>query len=97
VATLGQLDSEFDRLRQDIAIAFAPEVIDALKAFGNWIKDHHGDIIGFFKEAGDSIKISQIQLAARQHVFVFRWIDKPIGYGCACSCSSQPAQSNVLR
>jgi hypothetical protein len=44
-----------------------PEVIDALKAFGNWIKDHHGDIIGFFKEAGDSLKISQIQLAARQH------------------------------
>lgn len=56
VVTLGQLDSEFDRLRQDLAIAFAPEVIDALKAFGNWIKDHHGDIIGFFKEAGDSIK-----------------------------------------
>ncbi|MCD0236491.1 lytic transglycosylase domain-containing protein [Enterobacter kobei] len=56
VATLGQLDSEFDRLRQDLAIAFAPEVIDALKAFGNWIKDHHGDIIGFFREAGDSIK-----------------------------------------
>lgn len=56
VATLGQLDSEFDRLRQDLAIAFAPEVMDALKAFGNWIKDHHGDIIGFFKEAGDSIK-----------------------------------------
>ncbi|MCK6993125.1 lytic transglycosylase domain-containing protein [Enterobacter asburiae] len=56
VVTLGQLDSEFDRLRQDLAIAFAPEVIDALKAFGNWIKDHHGDIIGFFKEAGESIK-----------------------------------------
>lgn len=56
VVTLGQLDSEFDRLRQDLAIAFAPEVMDALKAFGNWIKDHHGDIIGFFKEAGDSIK-----------------------------------------
>ncbi|WP_368742999.1 lytic transglycosylase domain-containing protein [Enterobacter asburiae] len=56
VATLGQLDSEFDRLRQDLAIAFAPEVIDALKAFGNWIKDHHGDIIGFFRDAGDKIK-----------------------------------------
>jgi hypothetical protein len=70
VATLGQLDSEFDRLRQDIAIAFAPEVIDALKAFGNWIKDHHGDIIGFFKEAEIQLKISQIQLAARQHCFL---------------------------
>lgn len=56
VATLGQLDSEFDRIRQDIAIAFAPEVMDALKAFGGWIKDHHGDIIGFFRDAGDKIK-----------------------------------------
>ncbi|WP_234005922.1 lytic transglycosylase domain-containing protein [Cronobacter malonaticus] len=56
VATLGQLDSEFDRIRQDIAIAFAPEVMDGLKAFGGWIKDHHGDIIGFFRDAGDKIK-----------------------------------------
>ncbi len=56
VATLGQLDSEFDRLRTDLATAFAPEVINAMKAFGDWIKDHHGDIIGFFKEAGESIK-----------------------------------------
>lgn len=56
VATLGQLDSEFDRLRQDLAIAFAPEVMNAMKAFGDWIKEHHGDIIGFFRDAGDSIK-----------------------------------------
>lgn len=56
VATLGQLDAEFDRLRQDIAIAFAPDVIVAMKEFGAWIRDHHGDIIGFFREAGDSIK-----------------------------------------
>ncbi|EOD3494356.1 lytic transglycosylase domain-containing protein [Cronobacter malonaticus] len=56
VATLGQLDSEFDRLRTDLATAFAPEVINAMKAFGDWIRDHHGDIIGFFKEAGESIK-----------------------------------------
>ncbi|WP_251363019.1 lytic transglycosylase domain-containing protein [Escherichia coli] len=56
VATLGQLDSEFDRLRKDLAIAFAPEVMDGLKAFGQWIKDHHGDIIGFFRDAGDKIK-----------------------------------------
>ena len=56
VATLGQLDSQFDRIRQDLAIAFAPEVISAMKAFGDWMKEHHGDIIGFFKDAGDSIK-----------------------------------------
>lgn len=56
VATLGRLDSEFDRLRIDLATAFAPEVISAMKAFGDWIKEHHGDIIGFFRDAGDSIK-----------------------------------------
>lgn len=56
VATLGQLDSEFERLRTDLAIAFAPEVINAMKAFGDWIKDNHGDIIGFFRDAGDKIK-----------------------------------------
>jgi len=56
LVTLGQLDSEFARIRSDLAIAFAPEVISALKQFGDWIKDHHGDIIGFFRDAGESIK-----------------------------------------
>ncbi|MFZ4835759.1 lytic transglycosylase domain-containing protein [Rouxiella sp. Mn2063] len=56
VATLGQLDSEFSRLRQDLAVAFAPEVIDAMKAFGAWMKDHQGDIVGFFRNAGDKVK-----------------------------------------
>lgn len=56
LVTLGQLDSQFDRIRQDIAIAFAPEVMSALKQFGDWIKDHHGDIIGFFRDAGESVK-----------------------------------------
>lgn len=56
VATLGQLDSEFTRIKTDLAIAFAPEVLSAMKEFGNWIRDHHGDIIGFFRDAGDSIK-----------------------------------------
>lgn len=56
LVTLGQLDSQFDRLRQDLAIAFAPEVISAMKSFGDWIKDHQGDIIGFFRDAGESVK-----------------------------------------
>ncbi|WP_432323469.1 lytic transglycosylase domain-containing protein [Yersinia enterocolitica] len=56
LVTIGQLDAEFARLRSDIAIAFAPDVIVAMKEFGAWIRDHHGDIIGFFREAGDSIK-----------------------------------------
>lgn len=56
VATLASLDAEFDRLKQDIAMAFAPEVMDAIKSFGNWMREHHGDIIGFFRDAGDKIK-----------------------------------------
>lgn len=56
LVTLGQLDAQFARIRSDLAIAFAPEVMSALKQFGDWIKDHHGDIIGFFRDAGDKIK-----------------------------------------
>lgn len=56
VATLGQLDSELDRIKQDLALAFAPDVMSAIKAFGDWMREHHGDIIGFFKDAGDKIK-----------------------------------------
>ncbi|MDM2751423.1 lytic transglycosylase domain-containing protein [Citrobacter sp. Cs237] len=56
VATLGQLDSELDRIKQDLALAFAPDVMSAIKAFGDWIREHHGDIIGFFKDSGDKIK-----------------------------------------
>lgn len=54
--TIGQLSAEFSRLKQDIAMAFAPEVIAGMKAFGEWIRDHHGDIIGFFDDAGDTAK-----------------------------------------
>ena len=54
-ATLGQLDSEFSRLKQNLAMAFAPDVIDG-KAFGSWIEKHHGDIIGFFNDAGNMTK-----------------------------------------
>lgn len=56
LVTLGQLDAEFDRLKTDLAIAFAPEVMDAMKAFGGWIRDHQGDIVGFFRDAGDKVK-----------------------------------------
>lgn len=56
VATLGQLDSEFARLRTDLAVAFAPDVINGMKAFGKWISEHHGDITGFFKDAGETVK-----------------------------------------
>lgn len=56
LVTLGQLDAEFERLKTDLAIAFAPEVMDAMKAFGGWIRDHQGDIVGFFRDAGDKVK-----------------------------------------
>ncbi|WP_437609687.1 lytic transglycosylase domain-containing protein [Erwinia sp. V71] len=56
LVTLGKLDAEFARIRTDLAMAFAPEVITAMKAFGDWIKEHHGDIIGFFKDAGETMK-----------------------------------------
>lgn len=55
-ATLGQLDSEFSRLKQNLAMAFAPDVIDGMKAFGSWIEKYHGDIIGFFNDAGNMTK-----------------------------------------
>lgn len=56
VATLGELDSQFARLRTDLAAAFAPEVINGMKAFGSWIENNHGNIIGFFDDAGKTAK-----------------------------------------
>nr|EIP1106346.1 lytic transglycosylase domain-containing protein [Citrobacter freundii] len=56
MVTLGQLDSQFTRLKTDLAIAFAPEVVNGLKAFGSWIEKNHGNIIGFFDDAGKTAK-----------------------------------------
>ncbi|MEQ9910992.1 transglycosylase SLT domain-containing protein [Pectobacterium polaris] len=56
LVTIGELNAEFSRLRQDIVMAFTPEVISAMKAFGKWIEENHGNIIGFFQNAGDQIK-----------------------------------------
>ncbi|HGK4675252.1 TPA: lytic transglycosylase domain-containing protein [Kluyvera georgiana] len=53
---LGELSSQVDRVAQGIAMAFTPAVIDAMDSFGKWIESHQGDIIGFFREAGDKIK-----------------------------------------
>lgn len=54
--TLGELDSQFTRLRQDIAKAFAPAVIEGMKAFGSWMENNSGDIIGFFESSGATVK-----------------------------------------
>ncbi|WP_440863092.1 hypothetical protein [Symbiopectobacterium purcellii] len=56
VATLNQLDAQFSRLQQGLVAAFTPEVISGMEAFGKWIEQHHGDVIGFFRDAGDGIK-----------------------------------------
>ncbi|MDZ4031275.1 lytic transglycosylase domain-containing protein, partial [Kluyvera ascorbata] len=36
--------------------AFAPDVVNGMKAFGTWIENNHGNIIGFFDEAGKTAK-----------------------------------------
>ena len=56
MVTLGQLDSQFTRLKTDLAAAFAPDVVNGLKAFGSWIEKNHGNIIGFFDDAGKTAK-----------------------------------------
>jgi hypothetical protein len=56
VVKMGELGSQIDRVAQGFAIAFAPEVIEGMEAFGKWIETHQGDIIGFFNSAGDAVK-----------------------------------------
>lgn len=56
VVKMGELSSQIERIAQGLAIAFAPEVIAGMEAFGKWIETHQGDIIGFFTEAGDKAK-----------------------------------------
>ncbi|EKA7106805.1 lytic transglycosylase domain-containing protein [Salmonella enterica] len=56
LVTLGQLDAQFERVRIGLVQAFTPEVISAMEAFGKWIEQHQGDIIGFFRNAGEKIK-----------------------------------------
>lgn len=56
VVKMGELSSQVTRIAQGLAIAFAPEVISGMEAFGKWIETHQGDIIGFFSTAGDTVK-----------------------------------------
>lgn len=53
---MGELSSQVDRVANGIAMAFTPAVIEAMDSFGKWIEAHQGDIVGFFREAGDKIK-----------------------------------------
>lgn len=53
---MGELSSQVARIAQGLAIAFAPEVIAGMEAFGKWIENNQGNIIGFFTSAGDTVK-----------------------------------------
>ncbi|HHR9417639.1 TPA: lytic transglycosylase domain-containing protein [Salmonella enterica subsp. enterica serovar Soerenga] len=53
---MGELSSQVERVAQGIAMAFTPAVMEAMDSFGKWIEAHQGDIVGFFREAGDKIK-----------------------------------------
>lgn len=53
---MGELSSQVERVANGIAMAFTPAVIEAMDSFGKWIEAHQGDIVGFFREAGDKIK-----------------------------------------
>lgn len=53
---LGELSSQVERVAQGISMAFTPAVIEAMDSFGKWIEAHQGDIVGFFRDAGDKIK-----------------------------------------
>ncbi|WP_370607635.1 lytic transglycosylase domain-containing protein [Citrobacter meridianamericanus] len=53
---MGELSSQVERVANGIAMAFTPAVIEAMDSFGKWIEAHQGDIVGFFREAGDNIK-----------------------------------------
>lgn len=53
---MGELSSQIERVANGIAMAFTPAVIEAMDSFGKWIEAHQGDIVGFFREAGDKIK-----------------------------------------
>lgn len=53
---MGELSSQVERVANGIAMAFTPAVIEAMDSFGKWIEAHQGDIVGFFRDAGDKIK-----------------------------------------
>lgn len=56
VVKMGELSAQVDRVAQGIAMAFTPSVIAAMDSFGKWIEAHQGDIVGFFRDAGDTVK-----------------------------------------
>lgn len=56
LATTKALDSQFEKVKQDLMATFGPEVLKAEQEFLEWLKNNKGDIIGFFKGAGDVVK-----------------------------------------
>lgn len=56
VVKMGELGAQVDRVAQGLVAAFTPDVIAGMEAFGKWIDTHQGDITGFFKDAGETVK-----------------------------------------
>ncbi|HHK4131265.1 TPA: hypothetical protein ACQTWV_002956 [Enterobacter roggenkampii] len=55
LATTKALDSQFEKVKQDLMATFGPEVLKAEQEFLEWLKNNKGDIIGALKKAGTAI------------------------------------------
>jgi hypothetical protein len=55
LATTKALDSQFEKVKQDLMATFGPEVLKAEQEFLEWLKDHKGDIIGALDKAGTAM------------------------------------------
>ncbi|MCC7579579.1 hypothetical protein H8V75_11650 [Enterobacter roggenkampii] len=55
LATTKALDSQFEKVKQDLMATFGPEVLKAEQEFLEWLKNNKGDIIGALNKAGAAI------------------------------------------
>lgn len=55
LATTKALDSQFEKVKQDLMATFGPEVLKAEQEFLEWLKNNKGDIIGALNKAGTAI------------------------------------------
>lgn len=51
-----ELGQTLEKIGQDLAIAFGPDLVNVVKDFSDYLKDHKGDIVGFFQGLGDATK-----------------------------------------
>lgn len=55
LSTTKALDSQFDKVKQDLMATFGPEVLKAEQEFLEWLKNNGGDIIGALEKAGTAM------------------------------------------